>query len=594
MPRAPSGETRRATPREHAQTRPEKRLMTIARIIEPAAAALDRTVASHKRAALWLAILSLALFLPGFFTLQPMDRDEPRFAQATKQMLETGDYVAIRFQQEARNKKPVGIYWMQAAVVGAADALGLPQARTTIWLYRLVSLTGALAAVLLTYWTALVFVARRYAFVAALMLASTVLLGVEARLAKTDAVVLATVMAAMGALARFYLRPKDNDGWRLPFVFWTAIGVGLLVKGPITPMVPLFTGVVLAVKDRGARWLKLTRPLPGFVWALLLVLPWFALIMIATKGAFLTDSVGNDMLGKVSAGQESHGAPPGTYFAVFWATAWPLAPFAAVAAPFAWRNRREPAVAFLLAWLVPFWLLFEAVPTKLPHYVLPAYPAIAILVAVAMERGELALSRTWGRAVLRLAPGLGFLLFVVGLSLSIYVGRAPGTAAFAVTPFLLWLAFHLARDIGRERIEWSALGAAALAFCAYVFVFSGVMTSGPFEPWRLSPRLAEAVRQATAQRPECPRVEASTTGYNEPSLVFLLGTDLQMLDGAEAAAFVQAKPCRVALVDARQEGAFRAGLSQASNIALFSRIEGVNLNGGRKLDLGVYARKAAP
>jgi 4-amino-4-deoxy-L-arabinose transferase-like glycosyltransferase len=569
--------------------------MTIARIIEPAAAALDRTLASHRRAALWLAVLSLGLFLPGFFSLQPMDRDEPRFAQASKQMIETGDYVAIRFQDEARNKKPVGIYWMQAAVVGAAEALGVPQARTTIWLYRIVSLLGAVSAVLLTYWTALAFVSRRNAFLAALMLGSTILLGVEARLAKTDAVVLATVMAAMGALARFYLAPKDQRGWRLPVIFWTAIGLGLLVKGPITPMVPLFTALALAVKDRGARWLLATRPLPGLAWALLLVLPWFVLIMLATKGAFLADSVGNDMLGKVSTGQESHGAPPLTYFAVFWATAWPMAPLAALAAPFAWRARREPAVAFLLAWIIPFWLLFEAVPTKLPHYVLPVYPAIAILIAVAMERGELALSRMWGRVLLRLVPVLALALFAIGMGLSFYTGRAPGTAAFAVTPFLLWLAFHLLRDIGREPIDQSVLAAAALAYCTFLFVFSGIMTSGPFEPWRMSPRLAEASQRVVQALPECRSLEASTSGgYNEPSLVFLTGTSLRMIDGAQAAKFLEEQPCRVAFVDAREEGAFKSALAPTSQITLYQRVAGANLNGGRKLDIGVYARKPAP
>ena len=169
-------------------------------------------------------------------------------------------------------------------------------------------------------------------------------------------------------------------------------------------MVPLCAGLVLALKDRGAKWFSASRPLMGFIWALLIVVPWFVLIMIATKGAFLADSVGNDMLGKVGAGQESHGAPPGTYFLAFWATAWPMAPFAALAVVCAWRARAEKSIAFLLAWIVPFWLIFEAVPTKLPHYVLPAYPAIAILILMAMERGALLAQKTWSRAILRLLP----------------------------------------------------------------------------------------------------------------------------------------------------------------------------------------------
>src|SRR5580693_3878161 len=160
---------------------------------------------SHTRAAIFLILCGLLLFLPGFFTIPPIDRDEARFAQATKQMVETGDFVDIRFQDDVRYKKPVGIYWMQSAAVEAASALGLPKAQLRIWLYRVPSLIGALGAVLLTYWTALAFVTRRGAIFAGLILGSSVLLGVEARLAKTDAMLLLTVVAAMGALARAYL-----------------------------------------------------------------------------------------------------------------------------------------------------------------------------------------------------------------------------------------------------------------------------------------------------------------------------------------------------------------------------------------------------
>ncbi len=91
----------------------------------------------------------------------------------------------------------------------------MPDALTTIWLYRLPSLFGAIGAVLLTYWAALAFVARRAALMAALMMASSILLGVEARLAKTDATLLFTCVAAMGALARIYLgkrrTPEADD-----------------------------------------------------------------------------------------------------------------------------------------------------------------------------------------------------------------------------------------------------------------------------------------------------------------------------------------------------------------------------------------------
>ena len=137
------------------------------------AALFDYAAGSNRRAATVLVVVSLIAFLPGFFQIPPVNRDEAYFAQATKQMIETGDYVDIRYQDDVRYRKPVGIYWLQAAVVNTASALGLPNARTTIWLYRLPSLIGAIGVVLATYWCALAFVGRRGALLAGLMLMSS-------------------------------------------------------------------------------------------------------------------------------------------------------------------------------------------------------------------------------------------------------------------------------------------------------------------------------------------------------------------------------------------------------------------------------------
>src|SRR6516164_8115591 len=88
---------------------------------------------------LLLGLLCLLLYTPGIAAVPPLDRDEARFAQATRQMLETGDFLRIRFQDEARNRKPAGIYWLQAASVAALSKAD----STAIWPYRLVSLLGA-------------------------------------------------------------------------------------------------------------------------------------------------------------------------------------------------------------------------------------------------------------------------------------------------------------------------------------------------------------------------------------------------------------------------------------------------------------------
>ena len=145
-----------------------------------------------------LLLLCLGLYLPGLASLPVTDRDEARFAQASRQMLETRDFINIRFQDEARNKKPAGIYWLQAAAVSLfSDAQS-----AAIWPYRLPSLLAAAAAVLLSFGLGNALVGRKAAFLGAAVLAASVELVVEAHLAKTDAVLLACVVAAQLALAR--------------------------------------------------------------------------------------------------------------------------------------------------------------------------------------------------------------------------------------------------------------------------------------------------------------------------------------------------------------------------------------------------------
>src|SRR6202166_3144187 len=362
------------------------------------ASVFDFAVSSNRRAVFMLVIASLVAFLPGVFQIPPIDRDEPHFAQKAKQMIETGDYVDTRFQGEAHYTKPVGMYWLQAATVKTAEAFGVPDARLTIWLYRLPSLFGAVGAVWAPYWCALAFVDRRGATLAALMMVGSVLLGAEARLARADAMLLFTVVTAMSVLSRAYLFSRDDKiarpGWALLTVFWTALAAGILIKGLVIVMIVGLTGATLSIIDRSIRWLQALRPLYGVVWLVVLVLPWFIAIYARAGNAFLANSVVHDTLGKIANSQESHGAPPGYYVVMFFATFFPACILAGLAAPAVWAKRREAPVRFLLAWLVPSWLVFELSVTKLPHYVMPLYPPIPLLTPGAGE-AKLLSRRRW-------------------------------------------------------------------------------------------------------------------------------------------------------------------------------------------------------
>jgi 4-amino-4-deoxy-L-arabinose transferase-like glycosyltransferase len=550
---------------------------------------LAAATASHARVAAFLLAMSLVCFLPGFFNIAPIDRDEARFAQATKQMIESGDYVDIRFQDEVRYKKPVGIYWLQAAAVRAGEALGVPQAHTTIWLYRLPSLVGALAAVLLTYWTALAFVSRRNACLAALMLAASIMLGIEARLAKTDAVLLATIVAALGVMARAYLArdAAAAPGWLLPGVFWSVVAAGVLIKGPLILMVVGLAAVTLVTIDRSAVWLTRLRPLVGVVWLLLLVLPWFIAIVGRAGDAFFVGSVGGDLMSKLTGGSEGHGAPPLTYLVLFWLTFWPAAPLAALAAPAAWRHRREPAVRFLLAWLVPAWVVFEVVPTKLPHYVLPLYPAIAILIAWAIEREALSGKRWMARITVHW-PVIAAVLPILAIIAVIALRRQPALLAWPFAAGAMIFGFFAWRLFEEDGPARSFLRAAVAAqFCAIAVFGAIVPLLHPFFP-------AAALAQAVT--PRCEHLRYAAAGYHEPSVVFLFGTTTLLTNGQGAADFLGAGGCRFALVEARQERSFtRRAEAIGLRYAPGPRVDGFNYNeGGRAITIAVYRSEAQP
>ena len=554
-------------------------------------AIFDFGAASHRRASAALLLVSLLLFLPGFFQIPPVDRDEAYFAQATKQMIETGDYVDIRYQDDVRYRKPVGIYWLQAAAVNAAEALGVPKARTAIWLYRIPSLIGAVGAVLTTYWCALAFVSRRGAMLAALMMAASTLLGAEARLAKTDAVLLFTIVAAMGVLARAYLAPRTPGGAKLGWgplaIFWTALAVGILIKGPVNLMVVGLTAATLSILDRSARWMLALRPLPGFGWFILIVLPWFIAIYARVGNAFLANAVGHDMLGKIANGQETHGAPPGLYFLLFFATFYPASILAGLAAPAVWTVRREPAARFLLAWLIPSWIVFELIVTKLPHYVLPLYPAIAILIAGAVE------SKVLSRRVWLVRGAVWWFIAPILMSIAAVTGAVivDHDLALLAWPFLAGaivcglFAWQLYEDDGAERSFMRATAATVLtALGIYAVVVPSLAPAFP------SVALADVLRDSNCAHPV-----AASAGYEEPSLVFLAGTDTHLTDASGAADFLRQGACRFAFVDARQEHAFAL---RAEAIGLRydrgPRIEAFNISNGKPITIAVFASAGAP
>lgn len=352
-----------------------------------------------------LAGLVFLLALPGLFALPVLDRDEGRFTEASSEMMETGDFVVIRYHEELRNKKPVAIHWFQSMAVSLTSGA----AERNIWDYRIPSMLGAIMAALATFWGGTALFSRRAAFVAALVLGTTLLLTTEANIAKTDAAQCGFLALGMAALAHIRAGATSK---RLSILFWACLSIGVLLKGPIAPLVVFSTIAGLFIWERKFTWAKPLLYWGGLSLFVVMTVPWYIAVQIATDGEFLSEAVRVDLGQKLVDGAEGHDGPPGLHTAALPLLFWPgtilLVPgiwlaissaFAArrkardgklegarAASASAWEEQQAGAWRFLLCWLIPSWLVFEIAPTKLVHYTLPMYPALALMAGAAADR----------------------------------------------------------------------------------------------------------------------------------------------------------------------------------------------------------------
>lgn len=536
-----------------------------------------------------LALLAFALVLlvPGLAQVPPTDRDESRYAVASTQMLKSGDLIDIRFQEEPRYLQPAGIYWLQSAAVTAFSA---PDARE-IWAYRLPSLLGCIGAILITGAVGASLFGRRVGLAAAGLLAMSFMVGFEARTAKTDAALLFSIVAAQAALLHIYLKP-EGPRWRAA-AFWAALGLGMMLKGPIILMVCGSTIAVLLAWDRRFSWLRGLHAGWGVPLFLAIALPWYVAISVVSNGDFFAHSVGRNLLGKVGDAQQSHAGPPGYYLGLFLLTFWPGSLLAGFAAPFVWRGRTEKAIRFLVAWIVPTWLIFEIVATKLPHYVLPTYPAIAVLAAAAAFAPVGAAQGRW-----RIAGAVFAVIWLVA-----------SVVAAALGPALVWRFEHVIDPflvatatiglLAACAVLWfAARGEAVRAFAAAAVAAVAVwpVTFGAAVPrldhiW-LAPRVVAAVEAVRA----CPDATLATSPYQEPSLVFLYGPfQTKRVTPPQAADVLAADPaCALALIGVEEREAF---LARSTALGLAPRavgeVAGVNYSNGDDLKLTIYAVAAS-
>lgn len=498
---------------------------------------------------LWLAVLCLVLFLPGFFSIQPVDLGETRIAVATRQMLDSGDLLRPRLGPAGSYGQPAGIHWVQAMLVRGLEALHLAH-RTGIPAYRLASLLGALLAVLATCHWGQALVGRRAAFLGAVMLAGCAALVAVAHLATPDAPLLAALTAGMGLMAAAYLAPQRFTA-RHALGFWLAVAAGVLLRGSVALLLPLMAATALALADRGAPWLRALRPGWGVPLLLLATAPWFVAIDRATGGEALAALLREDWLGRL-AGLGGEGRQPGLHLALFPATAFPAAWIVLLSLPGAWLDRAGRGTRFLLAWAVPAWLLAE-LTAGLPGAALPAFPPLMLLGAAWAVRPLRPRPPPWllttaGILLAAVAGAIGANAFGIA---ELDIREAPyGLMAMASAALLTWRLLAHGRSGAWAR---AALLGTVLATPLYAAVLQGTLSHLPVA--RIADRVA-----GTAQRvaPGLPPERFGVLGFDGASLLFAHGPGVHLLaSGAAAADFLAGGPDRVVAVADMQEGEFR-------------------------------------
>jgi 4-amino-4-deoxy-L-arabinose transferase-like glycosyltransferase len=407
-------------------------------------------------------------------------------------MLDSGDWVVPKLLDEPRINKPPLIYWCQAASMAAFRKVS-PDAGLAIErrMQRDAAAARLPSSIAMALTLVMIAVAVRRladeerAFWATLIFGTSGLVIMAAKMCLTDAVLLLFVTASQLCL---YAMVRRRATWGVVIAFAVATGLGLLTKGPVVLGVNATTLAVLAIfkwldgrastqeaKDRGQTSLSmppggsvlayqsLTRPagrrwllptvkiLVALVIILAIGLPWVLAMQSRLPGG-LEATFKHDVLKRMTQPLEQHKGPPGYYLIFFFASFFPWCLLLPTTVKIAWRNRRDPLIRFALAAVIGPWVMFELIQTKLPHYVLPCFPFLAILVADTVVRAIRREHDEWANRGWIVAVG-AFGVVLTALGLGPWAATSP--------------------RLGFDRLPHAAMALvsiAALGFAARIFV----------------------------------------------------------------------------------------------------------------------------
>jgi len=488
-----------------------------------------------------LLVLAVILYLPGTATIPLMDRDEPRFAHATVEMIQRDTWTIPYFNGVYRFDKPPLTYWwmrLHYALLGVNE------------------LAARLHSMLAVYLTALVVagMARkltqdcRYELLAGVAWLTSLQSLVHGRLCVADMPMILLVALACRALVELLAgaaeeTPARWNGWF--WCLWLSLGAGFLAKGPIAWFVPALALVLW-------RWVFWKKPLPwgrlqavpGVGLALAMVAAWGVPALIETNGAFWKTGMGEHVVKRGTDVFNGRKFVPGYYLITTWLSLFPWMGFAVPV----WRSLRANWTAqtsFLAAWFLAPQVIFFFYATQLPHYVMPGYPAFIVLLALGWQnRSHTAPVKLPGVAkwlTLALA-GLMAGGWVLALTLQIQHDGIRGLlySALLVLTCVLVLGGFVVCVLWQQGMTRRNTGLACVAVA---------LTSGSLVLLGQQLRATSVPVRVAAQLGPLPAdVKLHGCGYAEPSLVFYTDHSWEFTDDVNAAKKLLKSPGPVAVV----------------------------------------------
>ena len=569
------------------------------------------------RHCLWVTLAAGVVFFLNLGVPQLWDEDEPKNAACAREMLERNDWVVPMFNYELRTAKPVLVYWF---MMSAYELFGVSEFGARFW-----SAVMGIATCLLTYSIGRRLFQPAVGLWAALMLAAALMFGVASRAATPDAPLIffstlslaifvwgmpsAAINQRLNSSSQIRTgSPYEALRCQLPQSWWTYIGayaamaVAVLAKGPVGVALPtlILMGYLWAVElmtrpateltsastagEKTSFWQRclyilknlspiaiwrvgwVLRPLTAIVLVAAIALPWYVWVSWRTDGAWIAGFLGKHNINRFMQPLEGHSGPIFYYVIAVLIGFFPWSIFLTVACTQLVRRLRNAQTwtagdLFCCCWATIYIGFFSLASTKLPSYVLPAYPALALITArwatefLAAPQITPVWMRRWSFSNLSVVG----VLFVVGIPLATarfmpgqwYLGWA---GLIPLVGGLVALAYSERQQFARAI---QTFGASSLLFTGCLFGIVAVQVN----PHQTSAALMSRIFGQTAQ----PRIAAFD--YFEPSLAYYAGQEVERIKTAEQAmTFLQSTPGAYLIIRDKHLAAFDQKFGQSLKI----------------------------